>query len=348
MMKKYLFYLVVLPPFMALIFISFHVGYLLNRPYTTTEVEFTVKPGESFASINHNLSQQNIINNSRVFYYYVKYKNYFTKFKTGTYLITQGLNMMEVAEVLVHGSPLVGEVTIPEGKNIFEIAKILEAARIVKAEAFLSKARDKNFLKKIGIASKFNVSSAEGFLFPETYRFNINSSPEVVIANLYNVFKNKTRDLDFRNELGLNFLEVITLASMVEKETGAAFERPKIAGVFYNRLKKKMRLQSDPTTIYGIYERYDGNLHKEDLLTTTPYNTYKISALPIGPICNPSLEAIKAALNPESSNYLFFVSHNDGTHFFSDTYKKHVEAVNNFQKNAKNREGKSWRDLNRN
>ncbi len=337
--------MVVLPPFLALCFVSFHVGYLLTTPYSKEDKEFTIKQGESFASINHNLSEQAIINNSRVFYYYIRYKDYFTKFKTGTYLIPQGLNMMGVAEVLVHGSPILGEVTIPEGKNIFEIAKLLEAARIVEAEAFLDKARDKNFLAKIGI--KYNVASVEGFLFPETYRFNIYSSPETVITILYNQFKQKIKDIDFSNELGLNFLEVLTLASMIEKETGAAFERKKIAGVFYNRLKKKMRLQSDPTTIYGIYDRYDGNIHKSDLSTVNPYNTYKISALPIGPICNPSLEAIKAALNPEKSNYLFFVSHNDGTHFFSDTYQKHAEAVNTYQRNTKNREGKSWRDLNK-
>src|SRR5690606_30167528 len=127
---------------------------------------------------------------------------------------------------------------------------------------------------------------------------------------------------------------------------GAKWERPIIAGVFLNRLKKKMRLQSDPTTIYGIWHRYQGNIRKADLLEMTPYNTYKIPALPTGPISNPSLEAIQAVLNPEEHNYLYFVSKNDGTHVFSATYKDHNKAVDDFQRNSKARQGKSWRDLN--
>src|SRR5690606_32241454 len=118
--------------------------------------------------------------------------------------------------------------------------------------------------------------------------------------------------------------------------------------VFTNRLKKKMRLQSDPTTIYGIWSRYKGNIRKSDLLEETPYNTYKIPALPTGPISNPSLEAIRAVLAPEEHEYLFFVSKNDGTHVFSKTYKDHSRAVDDFQKNSRAREGKSWRDLKQN
>jgi UPF0755 protein len=138
---------------------------------------------------------------------------------------------------------------------------------------------------------------------------------------------------------------VIILASVVEKETGAKVERPMIAGVFTNRLKKNMRLQSDPTTVYGIWSRYKGNIRKADLLELTPYNTYKIPALPLGPISNPSLEAIQAVLNPETHSYLYFVSKNDGTHVFSKTYQDHEKAVEDFQRNSKARQGKSWRNL---
>ena len=143
-----------------------------------------------------------------------------------------------------------------------------------------------------------------------------------------------------------SFYTVFSLpASIVEKETGAKFERPLIAGVFTNRLKKKMRLQSDPTTVYGMWDRYKGNIKKSDLLEYTPYNTYKIPALPLGPIANPSLEAIEAVLQPAHTNYLYFVSKNDGTHVFSETYKSHREAVDAYQKNAQARRGKSWRQL---
>jgi UPF0755 protein len=139
--------------------------------------------------------------------------------------------------------------------------------------------------------------------------------------------------------------EVIILASIVEKETGAKWERPTIAGVYLNRLKKKMRLQADPTTIYGIWESYNGNLKRKHLLQKTAYNTYKMSGLPLGPIANPSLAAIKAVLAPKVHKFLYFVSKNDGTHVFTPTYKKHQEAVDYWQRNKRNRKGKSWRDL---
>lgn len=154
----------------------------------------------------------------------------------------------------------------------------------------------------------------------------------------------KTKDIP-RSFRGLNFHQIITLASIVEKETGASWERPRIAGVFHNRLQKGMRLQSDPTTIYGLMPEFNGNLRKKDLLAEGPYNTYKIKALPRGPISNPGIEAIKATVQPEEHNYYFFVSQNDGTHIFSTHYRQHSKAVNKFQKNSQYREGRSWRDL---
>ena len=139
--------------------------------------------------------------------------------------------------------------------------------------------------------------------------------------------------------------QVVTLASIVEKETGATSERPLISSIFHNRLRKHMRLQSDPTTIYGMWDRYAGKIHKSDLSTFSVYNTYTIPALPVGPIANPGKEAIHAALYPAQSDYLFFVSHNDGTHEFTRSYGEHTRAVGKFQLDPKAREGKSWRDL---
>jgi UPF0755 protein len=135
------------------------------------------------------------------------------------------------------------------------------------------------------------------------------------------------------------------MASVIEKETGASFERPIISSVFHNRLKKKMRIQSDPTVIYGIWERYTGNIRRTDLQTKTEYNTYTIPALPIGPISNPHPDSIRAALYPADSEFLYFVSKNDGTHVFSKTYQEHSDWVRKTQLNPKAKEGKSWRDL---
>ncbi len=147
---------------------------------------------------------------------------------------------------------------------------------------------------------------------------------------------------------GLSSHETVILASIVEKETGAAFERPLIASVFYNRLHKRMRLQSDPTTIYGMWNRdgyFRGNIRRKDLTEPTPYNTYKTPRLPIGPIANPGKNALLAILSPKQSKYLFFVSRNDGTHVFTRNYHDHQKAVNQLQKNPQARRGKSWRDL---
>jgi UPF0755 protein len=232
------------------------------------------------------------------------------------------------------------QITIPEGKNMYQVGKILEEQKIVDYDDFIKTVKDKSFLKSLGIPG----NTAEGYLYPDSYKFALNTPPRTVVRTMYSAFKRKTKNLGL-NKSSLNSHQVVILASIVEKETGASFERPQIAGVFHNRLKKKMRLQSDPTTIYGIYETFNGNLRKKHLLEKTPYNTYKIPALPAGPIANPGLEAIKAVLSPSKHSYLYFVSQNDGTHVFTKNYKDHLKAVERFQINRANRVGKSWRDL---
>ena len=199
------------------------------------------------------------------------------------------------------------------------------------------------------MAKKLNIpgETLEGYLYPDTYLFTRNTPALEVLKIMVAQFRIKVKKLDFSNTT-LDLHSIITLASIVEKETGAKHERARIAGVFHNRLKKKMRLQSDPTTIYGVYETFGGNLRKSHLLQVTPYNTYKISGLPKGPISNPGLLSIKAALFPENHKHLFFVSKNDGTHIFTSTYKEHLKAVKFWQQTRRNRLGKSWRDLRQN
>jgi UPF0755 protein len=248
--------------------------------------------------------------------------------------------MVELLNILLHGKSKTIAVTIPEGKNIFEIGKILERKNIIQYAKFITLAKDRTFTKSLGIPAE----RVEGYLFPETYHFTKQSPAKIVIKTMVNQLKKKTKNLNFRQG-NLTPHQIIILASIVEKETGAGWERPIIAGVFLNRLKKHMRLQSDPTTIYGIFEHFNGNLKKKHLLEKTPYNTYKISGLPKGPICNPGLEAINAVLHPKKHNYLYFVSMDDGTHVFSARYSDHVRAVNKYQKSRKYRQGRSWRDL---
>jgi UPF0755 protein len=228
---------------------------------------------------------------------------------------------------------------VPEGKNMYEIGKMLEENSITNYDDFITMARDKKFLSELGL----NVDTVEGYLYPESYDFAPNLPAKAVIKMMVRQFQKKIAQVDF-SQTTLTPRQVLILASMVEKETGDKKERPIIAGVFFNRLQKKMRLQSDPTTIYGKFETYDGNLTRKDLQAPSDYNTYTIAGLPIGPISNPGIDSIKAVLHPDLHHYLYFVSQNDGTHVFSETYEKHEAAVTKWQKNAKNREGRSWRN----
>lgn len=340
-MKKNLIIFLVIAPLFAILLAGGRVYYSISVwQYDGPDVQFKIKPGEGFSSINGRLGREKLINNTRIFHRYAQVSGLMTKFKAGNYLIKKGSTLTHVVDILTTGAGITTAVTIPEGKNLFEIAEILEENDITSKEKFINAAKDRE------LANRFEIPAErfEGYLYPDTYNFARNTPAEDVIKTMVRVFNTKMADLDFESS-GLSKHEVVILASIVEKETGAGFERPRIAGVFYNRLKKRMRIQSDPTTIYGIWERYDGNLRKKDLYEKSPYNTYKISGLPKGPIANPGLEAIKAALNPEVHSYLYFVSKNDGTHVFSQTLKEHNEAVNYWQKNHRNRKGRSWRDL---
>lgn len=317
-----------------------YVGYFYTKTYQGPDVHFVVENGDAFGKINQRLFTQGLISNKRIFHYMAKYKNVMSKFRAGSYTIPRGSNMMMVLETLVFGQPNLTSITIPEGKNMYEVAKLFAASGITSEEEFLEVVQHPDFISRL----KINAPTLEGYLYPETYRFAPHTPAKIVAKTMIDLFNRKTEHLNFEHPF-LSKHQVITLASVVEKETGAKIERPAIAGVFTNRLKKRMRLESDPTTIYGIWKRYKGNIRKADLLEMTPYNTYKVPALPQGPISNPSLEAIQAVLNPASHEYLFFVSKNDGTHVFTKNYQDHLKAVDDFQRNTRARQGKSWRNL---
>jgi UPF0755 protein len=340
MIKKTLLFVFVVGPLLACLMIGTHVWFILNQSYDGPDKVFVVKNGDTFPQINSRLSKEGLITNTRVFHRYAQFKGVLTKFRAGSYTIPRGAKMSDVLETLVYGQPNLTSITIPEGKNMYEIAKLVSSAGITSEDDFLKAVQHPDIISSLQI----QATSLEGYLYPETYKFAPDTPAKEVVKTMVDLFRKKTQDLDWDHPF-LNKHQVVILASMVEKETGAKFERPSIAGVFTNRLKKRMRLESDPTTIYGIWSRYKGNIRKDDLLQMTPYNTYKVPALPAGPISNPSLEAIRAVLNPETNDYLFFVSKGDGTHVFTRTYKDHVEAVNAWQKNSRARQGKSWRDL---
>jgi UPF0755 protein len=338
-MKKFLTF--VIGSFLVILLgVGSYLGYYFTRTYQGPDTEFAVQSGDTFGKINQRLFNQGFIANTRIFHYYAQYKNVLGKFRAGSFTIPHGANMAGVLDTLIYGQPNLTSITIPEGKNMYEVARILKESGITSDVDFLDAVQNPDIISQL----KITAPSLEGYLFPETYRFAPNTPARLVAKTMIELFNRKTEHIEFNHPF-LNKHQVIILASVVEKETGAKFERPAIAGVFTNRLKKRMRLESDPTTIYGMWARYNGNIRKADLLEFTPYNTYKIPALPHGPISNPSLEAIQAVLNPEQHEYLFFVSKNDGTHVFSKTYQEHVKAVDEFQRRADARKGKSWRDL---
>ena len=310
--------------------------------YSGPDVIFDIHPGETFASINGRLKKQNLISDSKIFHRYSQINGLMRKFQAGRYEIRSRSNMLDILDTFIKGNSITISVTIPEGKNIYEIAKILDRRSVVSQKDFLRMAKSLSFTRSLGIPGK----SLEGYLYPETYRFSPKSNAESVIRSMIDIFRQRTGDIDFSlAPLGLTRHEVVILASIVEKETGAHKERATIAGVFVNRLRNKMRLQSDPTTIYGIFERFDGNLKKKHLREKTPYNTYRINGLPLGPISNPGIESIRAVLSPGKHDYLYFVSRNEGVHTFSKSYKEHLKAVNKYQKDRRMRKGKSWRNL---
>lgn len=339
-MKKTHFIFLFGAPFFALLLVAFRIYYYASIwTYQGPNIDFTIAPNEKFSSINSRLAKDHLISSARLFHRYSQYKGVLNKFKAGHYIIRQNTTLLDVYNTFINEKSLMMFFTVPEGKNMYEIGRMLEAKSITDYKEFIKLAHDKKFLGELGI----HYESIEGYLYPESYDFSPNMPARLIIKTMVKQFQKKIAPIDFSNSK-LTPRQVLILASMVEKETGDKQERPIIAGVFHNRLKLKMRLQSDPTTIYGIFENYKGNISRKDLLTPSPYNTYTIPALPAGPISNPGVESVSAVLNPASHKYLYFVSQNNGTHVFSESYEQHESAVNVWQKDAKNRQGRSWRD----
>ncbi len=318
------------------------------QPQNTTRVVIEVDRGKGPPSISRQLEAMQIVRDQRIFLYYGKIRGSWAKIKAGEYELSPSMTPAQIFDIFASGISISRPFLVREGENIYEVADSIQAKGFGTKEHFLMLARDPTFIASLALDPP--PKTLEGYLFPDTYLLQRKMTQEEILRAMVKRFASAwgpNEELKAK-EIGLTRDQVITLASMVEKETGAPEERPMISGVFHNRLVKKMKLQSDPTTIYGIWSRYHGNLHRSDLSDPSPYNTYYIAALPVGPISNPGVEAINAALNPAVHHYLYFVSKNDGTHIFTATYEDHVKAVGKFQLDAKAREGKSWRDLKKN
>lgn len=294
----------------------------------TGSVTVTIPQGAGVRQIGLLLAEKKLLTNDLRYLVYVRLSGLGSRLKAGEYSFPYGLTPSEVLRKIARGEVVLHPVTIVEGMNIEQIASLFAQGNWVDGKRFLNLCQDKQFIQELGL----DMPSLEGYLFPDTYYMVKGMDEKKLIRWMVQRFNTVWSTLPPLTDTSLNKNKVVTLASIVEKETGQEQERPLIARVFLNRLKLGMPLQSDPTVIYGLGKDYDGNLHKADLQKATLYNTYVIPALPPGPICNPGKAALLAVLQPTPSEALYFVAKNDGFHFFSATLAEHNRAVNLYQK----------------
>jgi len=339
LLRNRLIYFVIGLVFLIGVFLFVGFGYYLSTPAEKggDDQVFFVREGATLNVVAGELESQGIITGKRLFLLWARLMGYSRSIKAGEYRLSSAMPPLKILETLSKGTVITHPVTIPEGYTIKQIGELLEEKGLVKNEEFLAITGDPDVAKRYGISGH----SLEGYLYPDTYQFGRGLSPMSVVEVMVKHFWEVTGPLREKIEQsGMTIEEVITLASIVEKETGRAEERPIIASVFLNRLKKRMRLETDPTVIYGIKD-FSGNLTKKHLTQRTPYNTYVIRGLPPGPIANPGKEAIEAVLFPAKTDYLYFVSKNDGSHYFSKTLTEHNKAVQKYQKKRRRRHKKS-------
>jgi len=285
--------------------------------------------GSSGKQIGKILAEQKLIFEDVRFYLLARVMARSARLQAGEFQLHTGQTPIDVIRELADARPVEHSVTIPEGLSIEETAAVLARAGWVDQARFISRAYDAVFISSLGLKE---MQSLEGYLFPDTYFF-VKPAPgeDVVLKKLVEQSLAVWKAIDAEHDTELSRHDVFILASMIEKESGVNSERPIIAAVFFNRLKKKMRLQSDPTVIYGLEDK-SGPLRKTDLKTPTPYNTYTLPALPAGPICSPGEASLRAVYEPTDVDYLYFVAKNDGTHHFSKTLREHNLAVRTFQR----------------
>ena len=305
----------------------------LNQPALVGQtVYIEIEKGDSLNRIIGKLVDQKLAVKPFWFKVIALQDNALKKLKTGEYELISGLTVPQIIALFVQGKTKQHAITFPEGWSFKDILHELE--KNPNIEHSLNGVGLERVMSKL----KSDAQSPEGLLFPDTYFFEKHTSDLSLLKRAHDKMQqvlqqewlNKAEDLPFKTPY-----EALTLASIVEKETGAAAERPLIAGVFIRRLEQNMLLQTDPTVIYGMGDSYQGDIKAKDLTTATPYNTYVISGLPPTPIAMPGRDALYAVLHPDKGESLYFVARGDGTHVFSATLEDHTKAVDSFQRNKK-------------
>jgi UPF0755 protein len=318
------------------------------------EAKITVEKGMTLGEISKRLGESGLIDHPSWFRFYANERGLAQKIKAGQYTLSSKMSPRELLDRLVEGVPVEEvAVTIPEGRNMLQVAELLDQAGVCNGDEAVKAMRDAVFARQLGVPN----ATLEGYLYPDTYRFRPRSPAHKVLAQMVKHAEEVLGQLSKQHADGVAMLkkqysfgprEIVLMASLVEKETAQPSERPRIAGVFLNRLKLPTfvphRLETDPTIVYGCTvpvkksaacKQFQGRIRKMHLNDQdNPYNTYTHEGLPPGPIANPGRAALEAVLQPDATPYLYFVSKNDGTHYFSKTRAEHEAAVNKYQRGS--------------
>jgi len=289
---------------------------------------FLIRSGSNIKTIAQDLTMQKIIDDPWLFILLAKLKGVETRVRAGEYQLEAGQTPDDLLETFTKGSSVQYSFTVIEGWSFRQMLTALAQDPIIEHK--LEAKSSTEIMDLIGYPGQH----PEGMFFPDTYRFPKGTSDIDFLRRAYQVMQQHLQREWDQRDTGLplkSSYEALILASIIEKETGVGFERPMIAAVFIERLKRKMRLQTDPTIIYGLGENFDGDIRFRDLKKDTPYNTYLHAGLTPTPIALPGLDAIRAALHPAQTKALYFVSKGDGTHHFSETLEEHNAAVNRYQ-----------------
>lgn len=307
------------------------MGYYATRPLVPPALpfEFSLKQGASLKAAARQLQQEGVLPNERMFVLLARLLGKSAQIKAGNYELETAVTPLELLNMLTKGRVTQSEISIMEGWTFSQFRAALNASPAIRHDsATLS---DDEILQRLGAAE----NHAEGLFFPDTYYFADGVSDLALLKRAYQTMEKYLQENWLARDPSLPLdspYQALILASIVEKETGQARDRGMIAGVFVNRLRKGMLLQTDPTVIYGMGEQFDGNLRKRDLLDDTPYNTYTRVGLPPTPIALPGLASLQAALHPAKTDALYFVARGDGSSEFSGTLTQHNRAVNKYQK----------------
>lgn len=338
MIKKLLFglLLIIIIFIIGSIYLYRSTNEFLHTPYKSEkkEVSVKIKKGMSDKDVASLIYEKGLVSNEKRFYYFLRFlhKKKGLEVKAGEYLLSPDMTPWEIAEKMIKREVIRYKVTIPEGLRYEEAAQILEKEGLALADEIIALCKDRVFLSSYGIEGE----NCEGYIFPETYMIEKGLSAKEVFKIINDEFQKRVGAayIEKAKEMGLSLYQVLIIASMVEKEAKLDSERPIIASVILNRLKKDIGLYIDATVIYGLIREkggFNGNLTRKDLETPTRYNTYLIKGLPPTPICNPGIKSINAVLMPAKTNYLYYVSKNDGSHHFCEDIECHNKAVKKYQ-----------------